>query len=48
MGVIKNIKYAVETQTTLLMKKAGLYKEAEIECSIDEDVVDCEGDEFTQ
>ena len=48
MGVMKNIKHAVETQTTLLMKKAGLYKETELECSIDEEVVDCEGEEFTQ
>ena len=30
----------VETQTTLLQKKAGIFRE-EVECVIDEEVVDC-------
>ena len=33
----------VETQTSLLQKKAGTYN---IECSTDEEVVDCEGEAF--
>ena len=41
MGVIKKIKQIFETQTTLLMKKAGTFNEKDLECSIDEDVVDC-------
>jgi len=35
--IIKAIKKIVETQTTLLKKKAGTY----VECTIDEKVVDC-------
>ena len=41
MGVIKKIKQIFETQTTLLMKKAGTFNEEDLECSIDEDIVDC-------
>tara|TARA_Y100000015_G_scaffold2383_1_gene2266 strand:+ start:37 stop:462 length:426 start_codon:yes stop_codon:yes gene_type:complete len=41
MGVIKKIKQIFETQTSLLMKKAGTFNEEDLECSIDEDVVDC-------
>jgi len=41
MGIIKKIKQVFETQTTLLMKKAGTFKEEDVECSIDEDLVDC-------
>ena len=37
--IIKAIKQLVETQTTLLQKKANTFK---VECAIDEDVVDCE------
>ena len=36
MGIIKKVKQMFETQTTLLMKKAGTFKEEDIECSIDE------------
>tara|TARA_R100000231_G_scaffold108637_2_gene80423 strand:+ start:46 stop:417 length:372 start_codon:yes stop_codon:yes gene_type:complete len=39
--MIKVIKQLFETQTSLLMKKAGIFREEEIECVIDEDVVDC-------
>jgi len=31
-----------ETQTSLLRKKAGIFREEEVECVIDEEVVDCE------
>ena len=34
-----------ETQTTLLQKKAGTFN---VECAIDEEVVDCEGEAFKQ
>lgn len=37
--IIKAIKQLVETQTTLLQKKANTYK---VECAVDDDVVDCE------
>ena len=40
--MIKKIKQIFETQTSLLRKKAGIFKEEDIECAIDEDVVDCE------
>ena len=39
--MIKKIKQIFETQTSLLRKKAGIFKEEDIECAIDEDVVDC-------
>jgi len=39
--MIKKLKQFFETQTTLLKKKAGVFKEEDIECSIDEQVVDC-------
>ena len=41
MGVIKKIKQIFETQTSLLMKKAGTFNEDDLECSIDEDLIDC-------
>ena len=34
-----------ETQTTLLQKKASTFN---VECAIDEEVVDCEGEAFKQ
>ena len=40
--MIEKIKQLIETQTSLLRKKAGVFKEDEIECAIDEEVVDCE------
>ena len=39
--MIKKIKQLFETQTSLIMKKAGVFREEKIECVIDEDVVDC-------
>ena len=39
--MIEKIKEIFETQTSLLRKKAGIFKEEDIECAIDEDVVDC-------
>ena len=40
--MIEKIKQLIETQTSLLRKKAGIFKEDDIECAIDEEVVDCE------
>ena len=40
--MIKRIKQLIETQTSLLRKKAGVFKEEDIECAIDEEIVDCE------
>ena len=37
--ILNSPKKEVETQTTILQKKAGTYK---VECAIDEEVVDCE------
>ena len=37
--ILSPLKQEVETQTTLLQKKAGTYK---VECAIDEEVVNCE------
>ena len=39
--MIEKLKQFFETQTTLLKKKAGVFKEEDIECSIDEQIVDC-------
>ena len=39
--MIEKIKEIFETQTSLLRKKAGIFKEEDIECAIDENVVDC-------
>jgi|TARA_R100001463_G_scaffold61113_1_gene113888 hypothetical protein len=39
--MINKFKQFFETQTSLLMKKAGTFKEDNLECLIDEDVVDC-------
>tara|TARA_R100001463_G_scaffold100599_1_gene155089 strand:- start:494 stop:889 length:396 start_codon:yes stop_codon:yes gene_type:complete len=39
--MIKNLKHFFETQTSLLKKKAGIFKEENIECTIDEQLVDC-------
>ena len=36
--ILNSPKKEVETQTTILQKKAGTYK---VECAIDEEVVDC-------
>ena len=38
--IIKAIKQLVETQTTLLQKKAGTFSD-EVECAVDDDIVDC-------
>ena len=43
--LIGKVKQVVETQTSLLQKKSGNYK---VECAIDEEVVDCEGEAFRQ
>ena len=40
--MIDKLKKIIETQTTILQKKAGSFKEEEIECAIDETVVECE------
>jgi hypothetical protein len=42
--ILKAIKNLVETQTTLLQKKAGTYKE--VECAVDDEVVDCDEMEY--
>ena len=39
--MIEKLKQFFETQTTLLKKKAGVFKEEDIECAIDEQLVDC-------
>ena len=39
--MIKKLKQFFETQTSLLKKKAGVFKEEDIECAIDEQLVDC-------
>jgi hypothetical protein len=39
--MIKKLKQFFETQTSLLRKKAGVFKEEDIECAIDEQLVDC-------
>tara|TARA_B100001059_G_scaffold66770_1_gene63382 strand:- start:2622 stop:3023 length:402 start_codon:yes stop_codon:yes gene_type:complete len=39
--MIEKIKQIFETQTSILKKKAGIFKEEDIECAIDEEVVDC-------
>ena len=41
MGIIKKVKQMFETQTTLLMKKAGTFREEDIECYIDEQEIEC-------
>jgi len=41
MGIIKKIKQIFETQTNLIMKKTGTFKEEDIECSIDEQEIEC-------
>tara|TARA_B100001094_G_C18008815_1_gene709056 strand:+ start:264 stop:734 length:471 start_codon:yes stop_codon:yes gene_type:complete len=40
--MIKKIKRLIETQTTLLKKKAGIFKEEDVECFIDEEEVKCD------
>ena len=40
--MIDKLKKIIETQTTILQKKAGIFKEEEIECAIDEEVVECD------
>jgi len=39
--MIKKLKQFFETQTSLLKKKAGVFKEEDVECAIDEQLVDC-------
>ena len=39
--MIEKLKQFFETQTSLLKKKAGVFKEEDIECAIDEQLVDC-------
>ena len=39
--MIKKLKQFFETQTSLLKKKVSIFKEKDIECSVDEQVVDC-------
>jgi len=39
--MFKKLKQFFETQTSLLEKKAGIFKEEDIECSVDEQIVDC-------
>tara|TARA_B100001063_G_scaffold246437_1_gene285644 strand:+ start:2078 stop:2479 length:402 start_codon:yes stop_codon:yes gene_type:complete len=39
--MIEKIKQIFETQTSILKKKAGIFKEEDIECAIDKEVVDC-------
>ena len=41
--LIEKVKEGVETQTSLLQKKAGTFN---VECAIDEKVVECEGEAF--
>lgn len=41
MGIIKKIKQMFETQTTFIMKKSGNFKEEDVECSIDEEKIEC-------
>ena len=41
MGIIKKVKQLFKTQTTLLMKKTGTFKEEDVECSIDEEKIEC-------
>lgn len=40
--MIKKIKQFVETQTSILQKKAGIFREEEVECAIDDQTVRCE------
>ena len=39
--MINKIKQIIETQTTILQKKAGIFNDAEVECAIDEEIVEC-------
>jgi len=39
--MIKKLKQFFETQTSLFQKKAGVFKEENIECVIDEKPIDC-------
>ena len=39
--MINKIKQIIETQTTILQKKAGMFNDAEVECAIDEEVLEC-------
>ena len=39
--MIGKLKKIFETQTTILQKKAGVFKEEEIECAIDNEIVSC-------
>jgi len=41
MGIIKKVKQIFKKQTNLIMKKSGTFKEEDIECSIDEQEIEC-------
>ena len=41
MGIIKRVKQIFKKQTNLIMKKTGTFKEEDIECSIDEQEIEC-------
>jgi len=41
MGIIKRVKQIFKKQTNLIMKKSGTFKEEDIECSIDEQEIEC-------
>ena len=41
MGIIKRVKQIFKKQTNLIMKKSGTFKEEDIECSIDEQKIEC-------
>ena len=51
LGKFKNkVKQVFETQTSLLQKKAGVFRTDEVECAIDDDVVECkemDGGQYT-
>lgn len=40
--MIKKLKQFFETQTSLLKKKAGVFNEENVECLIDEKLIDCD------
>ena len=41
MGIIKKVKQIFKKQTDLIMKKSGTFNEEDIECSIDEQEIEC-------
>jgi len=48
MGVIKKIKQIFETQTSLLMKKAGTFKEENLADELEAPVFECGPSHYTQ